>query len=80
MAVKKRFSSAKAIVGIIVTLFFMLSFIPKLAGEFIEKGLPYFGEIGLSFVNWYDDSTAFALPAIAVAVLYLVDIKKKREA
>jgi len=105
-------------VGIVVTLFFALSFIPKLVLEFVEKGLPYLGDIARSFVNWYDDPTAFilsyfvgyillwwkalpgsvliilacilsvvfnldnmgflifALPALAVAVLYLTDLNK----
>ena len=61
MATKKKFLSAKVIVGIVVTLFFVLSFIPKLVIEFVEKGLPYFGDIARSFVNWYDDPTAFIL-------------------
>ena len=122
MATKKRKFSAKVIVGIVVTLLFVLSFVPKLVIEFIDKGLSYFGEIGHSFENWYDDPTAFvltyflgylllwwkpligsvliilacvisvafnldnmgffifSLPALAVAVLYLVDIKKTRKA
>ncbi len=122
MATKKRKFSAKVIVGIVVTLFFVLSFVPKLVIEFIDKGLSYFGEIGHSFIYWYDDPTAFvltyflgylllwwkpligsvliilacvisvvfnldnmgffifSLPALAVAVLYLVDIKKTRKA
>lgn len=106
----------------VVTLFFVLSFVPKLVLEFMEKGLPYFGDIARSFVNWNDDPTAFvlsylagyillwwkelpgsvliilacilsvvfnldnmgflifALPALAVAVLYLTDLKKTRKA
>ena len=122
MATKKRKFSAKVIVGIVVTLLFVLSFVPKLVIEFIHKGLSYFGEIGHSFLNWHDDPTAFvltyflgylllwwkpligsvliilacvisvafnldnmgffifSLPALAVAVLYLVDIKKTRKA
>jgi len=122
MAIKKQFFSAKVIVGIVVTLFFVLSFVPKLVLEFVEKGLPYFGEIARSFVHWYDDPTAFvlcyflgyfllwwkplhgsvliilacilsvafnldnigflifALPALAVAVLYLTDLIKAQKA
>jgi hypothetical protein len=122
MAIKKSFFSAKVVVGIVVTLFFVLSFVPKLVLEFVEKGLPYFRDIGHSFVNWYDDPTAFvlsyfvgyillwwkplpgsvliilacllsvsfnldnmgflifALPALAVAVLYLSDLKKPGKA
>jgi len=121
MAIKKRFFSAKVIVGIVVTLFFVLSFVPKLVLEFVEEGLPYFREIARSFVDWHDDPTAFvlsyllgyillwwkALPgsvliilacilsvafnldnmgflmfsllALAVAVLYLTDLKKPQK-
>jgi len=61
MAINRSFFSAKVIVGIVVTLFFVLSFVPKLVLEFAEKGLPYLGDIGRSFVNWYDDPTAFIL-------------------
>jgi hypothetical protein len=121
MAIGKRFFSAKVIVGIVVTLFFVLSFVPKLVLEFVEKGLPYFREIAHSFVDWYDNPTAFVLSyllgyillwwkplpgsvliilacilsvafnldnmgflmfsllALAVAVLYLTDLKKPQK-
>ncbi len=58
---RKDFFSVKVIVGIVVTLFFVLSFVPKLVIEFVEQGLLYFREIAGSFVNWYDNPTAFIL-------------------
>ena len=58
---RKEFFSAKVIVGIVVTLFFLLSFVSKLVIEFVEQGWPYLREVAGSFVNWHDNPSAFII-------------------
>ncbi|MCD4734976.1 MAG: hypothetical protein K8R53_02940 [Bacteroidales bacterium] len=63
MKTKKILKYVSMIFGIIVTLFLLLVFVPKIIGEFVEKGLAFFVEISNSFVNW-DDPMAFFITYI----------------
>jgi hypothetical protein len=47
--------------GILITLFVLVAFGPKFVGLFAEQGFSCLKEIGLSFIYWYDDPTAFFL-------------------
>ena len=47
------------VVGILVTFFMLAAYGPKLLDEFNVNGLGYFVEIAYSFLDWYDNPTAF---------------------
>ncbi|MEA3477727.1 MAG: hypothetical protein U9R60_06075 [Bacteroidota bacterium] len=62
MKIKKFLKYWSLIFGIFVTSLFLLAFLPKFIGEFIEKGFAYLSEIpGAFIVNWNDNPTAFFL-------------------
>ena len=43
--------------GIVITLFMLVAFVPKMIGEFQEKGLVVLRDTLHSLTNWYDDPT-----------------------
>ena len=56
---QKSFFWPPIIVGILVTLFFLLAFVPKYVELFIERGWGYFSEFAGELSNWKNNPTGF---------------------
>lgn len=61
MADKKNLFSAKVLLGVVVTFLLIVIFGPRMWREFLDKGLPYFGDLVRSFGHWAGNPTAFIL-------------------
>jgi len=59
MSAKTAVYYSSIVVGVLVTLFMLTAFGPKLIGEFQQYGVTYCIDIARSFLNWYDNPTAF---------------------
>ena len=59
MKTAKTLKRLSLISGIIVTLFYLLAFGPKVIEEFIKKGFDYLIEIPTAFFHWNESPTAF---------------------
>ncbi|MBC8321008.1 MAG: hypothetical protein H8E34_09820 [Bacteroidetes bacterium] len=56
--------------GILVTLLMLLAIVPKLIGEFAEKGLGFLMEILKSFSNWDSPTAFFFIYIIGYAIIW----------
>lgn len=70
MKTKKIIKYVSMIYGILVTLFVLLAIIPKLIGEFIEKGFGFLIEILESFGNWESPMAFFIIYIIGYAIIW----------
>ena len=59
MKTNKIYKYLAVIYGIIITLFMLLAFTPKVFEQIKEEGVKYVSELPKAFANWYDDPTAF---------------------
>ncbi len=67
---KSSFKIPALIVGIIVSLFFALAYLPKLIGDFFEFGTGYLKEILQSYVYWSDPNAFFITYFIGYTLLW----------
>jgi len=61
MTKNKLLSWSATISGVIVTVFFLLAFGPKIIGLTIENGINGVKKIGSELFNWYDTPSGFFL-------------------
>jgi hypothetical protein len=56
--------------GIVLTIFMVIVFVPKIIGKFIEDGISFFMEIIESFISWDNPTPFFFTYIIGYAIIW----------